>query len=480
MLLEHVKSAKPVKLGFLPAHRDVFDMDAGVREKRKIAQKLQEMDVEFADIEWLNDSGLLYDPADAPAVIEHFKKEGVDAVFPAHCTFGDERSIGRVCKALDKPILLWGARDEAPDSTGLRERDTQCGLFATSKLLRRLNLPYTYIVNSTVEDQVFQRGLDNFLRAVNVVRSMPNARIGQVDTRPGPFTTVMVNESELMERFGVETVPVALSTVIDRVKRLEDSEEVTAQVQDIQSRMNTEEIEERMLRRLAALKLTLARWAEEEKLDGIALQCWDAMQLTLDICPCFVHGEVMEMGVPVACETDIHGALSAIALQAAARCETAVFFADLTIRHPENDNSELLWHCGPFPASLAADPDERKLTGHYIIPSGPPAVGNWRIKGGNITLGRFDGDHGEYKMLLGHVRGCDGPFTRGNYVWVEVDDWPKWEETFVYGPYVHHVAGVHGKLAPALYEACKYMDVEAEAVEPTEEQIRSYLRGGEL
>ena len=24
------------------------------------------------------------------------------------------------------------------------------------------------------------------------------------------------------------------------------------------------------------------------------------------------------------------------------------FLADLTIRHPENENAELLWHCGPF------------------------------------------------------------------------------------------------------------------------------------
>jgi hypothetical protein len=27
--------------------------------------------------------------------------------------------------------------------------------------------------------------------------------------------------------------------------------------------------------------------------------------------------------------------------------------ADFTIRHPENDQAELLWHCGSFPVGIA-------------------------------------------------------------------------------------------------------------------------------
>ena len=35
------------------------------------------------------------------------------------------------------PVLLWGPRDERPDENGVRLRDSQCGLFATGKVLRR-------------------------------------------------------------------------------------------------------------------------------------------------------------------------------------------------------------------------------------------------------------------------------------------------------------------------------------------------------
>ena len=65
--------------------------------------------------------------------------------------------------------------------------------------------------------------------------------------------------------------------------------------------------------------------------------------------------------IPVVCETDIHGAITAVMLQAANMNKEPIFFSDLTMRHPENNNSELLWHCGNFPYSLKAK-DSRLLS----------------------------------------------------------------------------------------------------------------------
>jgi hypothetical protein len=42
-------------------------------------------------------------------------------------------------------------------------------------------------------------------------------------------------------------------------------------------------------------------------------------------------------------------------------------------------------------------------------------------------------------------------------MWLEVDDWVKWEKTLVEGPYIHHCAGVHGNYADVLEEVCKYI-----------------------
>ncbi len=111
----------------------------------------------------------------------------------------------------------------------------------------------------------------------------------------------------------------------------------------------------------------------------------------------------------------------------------------------------------------------------------PPALGMWPLKEGDITIGRFDGDNGLYSFLMGHAQTTSGPETMGNYVWAKVGNWPLWEERLVYGPYIHHVVGVYGKLAPALYEAAKYLDIEPDLVEPDEAEVRAFMRGqGEL
>ena len=97
----------------------------------------------------------------------------------------------------------------------------------------------------------------------------------------------------------------------------------------------------------------------------------------------------------------------------------------------------------------------------------------------DITLARFDGDHGQYNLFMGQCQGVDGPHTKGTYVWVQVGDWPRWEQTFIRGPYIHHVVGIHGRVSPVLYEACRYIDgLEPDAIEPDAPQIEAWLRGG--
>jgi L-fucose isomerase-like protein len=183
------------------------------------------------------------------------------------------------------------------------------------------------------------------------------------------------------------------------------------------------------------------------------------------------------VGIPFACEGDVHGALTSLLVQGAGLSEKTAFCADMTMRHPENDNGELLWHCGCFPPSLAVDESKRWVG----VDRGSAGVGNWEIKGGNLTIARFDADHGRYLLLIGEARGTVGPPTNWTYLWMEVNDWPRWEEKFIYGPYIHHCTVVHGRLAPVLYEACKYIPgVEPDLLDPTEEEIRAYRRGQDL
>ncbi len=474
---------KKVKIGLAPTRRNVFSVEDSLRYKALIEEKLKSWNIDFVNLDSLNKEGLLFDRLEAGRAAKIFTDAEVDAVFAPHVNFGTEDAVAKLAKEVNKPLLLWGPRDEAPLKDGSRLRDTQCGLFATSKILMRYGIPFSYIVNSRVDSPVFERGFKNFTAAARAANSFLKARIGQVSTRPGDFYTVIINEGELLERWGIETVPITLIDVEKGVLNMVKTDKrVKDEVDDFKARGVTfKDMDDDTVNRIAAMKLYLMDWAERENLSAIAFQCWDALQLALGIMPCFVDSELTAIGIPVACETDINGALTSILLQNASKVESPTFFCDLTIRHPENDNGELLWHCGPFPHELAKEKEKAFVGKHFILSSECPGTGNWEIKGGDITVSRFDGINGRYSLFMGHAKGSSGPFTLGTYVWIEVPDWPLWEEKLIYGPYIHHIVAVHDKAAYALYEATRFIQgLEPDPAQPAEEEIRAYLRGNDL
>jgi len=469
-----------VKLGIAPTRDFAFNKEEAQKYKILILDKVKQFGAEIVDINDINPEGLLFDFSDMEKVINKFQHAGVEGLFFPHVTYGTEHLVSRVSKAVGKPVLIWGPRDEVPLKDGYRPRDSQCGLFATGKVLRRCNVPFTYIVNSRIEDKVFERGYNNFMAVCSVVDAFRHIRILQIAPRPADFWSVICDEGELLEKFGIQIFPITLHDISKGVERVmkQKGQEFKESFKYIVSVMDCSKIPVEAIERIAALKTVVKEYCVREKCTAVSIQCWTAIIDMLGIMTCVANGMMNEEGIPTACESDIHGAISSILLQEAAMRTAPVFFTDITNRHPENDNAELLWHCGNFPASLARYPEKREVVYDVYQPPYCPGCGYWELKGGDITICRFDGDHGEYSLLIGEGKGVEGPKTTGTYVWFEVGDWPKWEEKIVTGPYIQHCAAIHRRVAPVLYEACKYIPgLKADPVEPAEEEIKRWLRG---
>lgn len=471
-------------LGYAPTRRFTFSKEDAMKYKQLIKEKMESfnLDIDIVDLEGINEEGLLYERSEEAAIIKKFHDAKVDAVFFPHCNFGTEDTVARVAKAIGKPVLLWGPRDEAPLEDGMRLRDTQCGLFATGKVLRRFNVKFTYITNCSVDDPIFERGFKNFIGAANVVKHFNSLRILQISTRPSDFWSVICNEGELLERFGIQIHPITLDELKQKTLKIEktDDPELLEAIQYIKATLDWSSVTEENVRRIASLKVAMKQLADETRSTAIAIQCWSTLQDIIGIMPCLANAILTDEQIPVTCETDIHGAITSIMVQAATLNIHPTFFADITVRHPDNENGELLFHCGNFPVSLSVE-EKPALNRHFLFDDHAPGTHEGEIKGGNMTLARFDGDHGEYSLFLGKAKGIEGPFTRGSYVWVEVNDWPLWEEKLVKGPYIHHSVGIHANVIPVLFEACEYIPgLTPDPVDPTEQEIRAWLRGSDL
>ncbi len=122
------------------------------------------------------------------------------------------------------------------------------------------------------------------------------------------------------------------------------------------------------------------------------------------------------------------------------------FFGEFTVRHPEDKNVELLWHCGPFayslkkPGTVAREENQRQW---------------FQVKDGKFTICRFDQDDGHYQLLNGTLESADGPYTFGTYLWARFNNLTKWERKLIDGPYIHHMAEVEGDYTWELREFCR-------------------------
>ena len=462
-----------IKLGYAPTRRSIFSAPDARKYRGLIADRLQELGIDFVDITDINEEGLLYNDEDMYKIADKFKREKIDGLFLPHCNFGTEYECARLAKELNVPVLLWGPLDERPEPDGTRLRDTQCGLFATGKVLRRFGIKFTYLTNCRLSDPVFERGLRDFMAVCNVVKTFHNIRILQISTRPFDFWTTMCNEGELLEKFNIQISPIPMPELTDEVKAAkEEKTEVETVMQYCREHMEIF-IKEKELENVAALKVAMKRLAKKYGCGAIAIQCWNQLQKELGVMPCAANALLNDEGIPVVCETDIHGAITALMVEAAGMDETRGFFADWTIRHPDIENGELLQHCGPWPVSVAKE--KAKLT--YPLAFEHPGSLTAEAKHGDVTLCRFDGDNGEYSLLLGRAKGVEGPKCMGTYLWVEVENIKRLEAKIVEGPYIHHCVGIHKDVVPVLYEACKYIGVKPDLYDPIEEEVKAYLRG---
>ncbi len=468
--------AAKIKLGYAPTRRSIFSAPAALEFRGLIADKLTELGVDFVDITDVNDEGLLFDDAGLEKIITKFKTEKVDGLFIPHANFGTEYECARLAKELGVPVLLWGPRDERPDAQGMRLRDSQCGLFATGKVLRRFKVPFTYMNNCNLSDPEFERGIRDFLAVCNVVRTFRHIRILQIGPRPFDFWSTMCNEGELLEKFNIQLSPIPLPELYQEMRKWKEEKAEVAEVVAYCKENMTCDISDMYLENVACLKVAMKHLAEKYGCNAIAIQCWNALQDEIHIMPCAANALLNEEGIPVVCETDIHGAISQLLAEAASMNERRVMFSDWTVRHPDNDNGELLQHCGPWPISVAKE----KPTICVPVAFTQNGAVSAEAKHGPMSLLRFDGDDGEYSILLGHARGIDGPWTRGTYVWVEVANLKRLEAKVVEGPYIHHVAAIHGDIVPVIYEACKYIGVKPDLYDPIEDKVQAYLHGEDV
>lgn len=443
------------RLAFCPIGKQLFSHEAALRHKQQIQGVMGNLPFECVDLEDVLQDGMVRDQSQVDAAVQYFRDKAVDALFIPHCNFGTEGAAGLIAHKLGLPTLLWGPRDGAPESDGTRQTDTLCGLFATSKVLHKLAVPFTYLPNVACTEDAWRRGMRAFAGGVQASKVLRRgARIGMIGQRIDFFWSTISNESELLEKFQIEVLPLDMVVFIEAVKKRAKQCNYRDEINQLRAQCHIEDMPDAPLAEVLAVRDVVFELAETHSLDAMTCQSFMSLPQAVGAWTVFADSLIGDH-FPFVLESDLCGAISALLLQRASLGQPA-FLTDLTTRHPQNDNAVLLWHCGA-PLSLKHPDDKLRLGRHWIIPSELSGMTHFRLKDGPITCARFDGDRGCYELAVGEGHSCAGPDTQNNYVWMEVNDWPRWERTLMEGPFMHHIGMVYNHCADALREAVKFV-----------------------
>ncbi len=461
------------RIGFVPAHRVPFSEDWAVEMRHRVLKALEpickDLDIEVVvPDKALTENGLVRDDKEAEKVIKLFKDKDVAGIIIGTMTFGDEISAITVAERMPEiPVLLFGTKEGAFTEDGNRRSDSFCGTLSISSGLYRRAIPFSFLGICFPEEEVFSKGIKDFVRTCVAVKGFVGARIGLVGPRPERFETCAVNEFPMIEQFSQRIIPISLVDIFNRADEVVDEKRVARIIDEIKESANCEWVKEETLRKSTRLEIALKEFAQEKDLSAMAVQCWSAMQEIHGISACLTMGRLTQQGIMTACEVDIHGALTMLVQHLASLKATVPHFIDWTIQHQREKDVFLAWHCGNAPMGLKARNSQIYLKSHSILGESLgrercEGTAEFQLKEGKVTLSRIVEYDGEFKMLItkGEIIPSKDKL-RGSWSWVKVSDLANLYRTLVEEGFIHHASMIHGDISDSLVEFCRFTGMEA-------------------
>ena len=226
----------------MPTRRPVFKIETARQEydiiMPIIRSQLPEY-INFVDVDDICEQGMGAVPEDIPKVVKKFKAADIDALFFPFCDFGCEEVVAGVAKQFKLPVLIWGSRDKV-STFEKREKETQCGLFAATKVLLNYGVTFSYIANCDAKSPDFVKGFEKYVRTAFILKKLRNINIAEIGDRPKDFYSVIHNQQSLIENFNITVKPIALNAVKTLVFEILDKndDEFTNYYNDFRSRMD--------------------------------------------------------------------------------------------------------------------------------------------------------------------------------------------------------------------------------------------------
>ena len=389
-------------------------------------------------------------------------RDRIDGIIVSLPNFGFEIGIINAISVADLhvPVLVQACDDENDKVDLDSRRDAFCGKISVCNNLYQYGIPFTDTTLHTysIYSDLLAKDINRFAAVCRVVNGLKHARIGQIGTRPLGFNTCRASE-KLLQASGITVVPADLSEILYAAEAIEDSDtDLLRQMEKVAGYAEVPESYREKLRLQCKFGVAVNRWVEANQVDAVAIQCWDSLEQNFGCAACVTMSMLSEAGIPAACETDIAGAVSMLALTLASKEPSAI--ADWNNNFAENRNKCVCTHCGNFPKSFIGNDNLRLgplgVLGRTLGKINACGAVYAKVSAGDFTFFRISTDDtkGMIKAYVGEGKMTDDPYGMdGCIVVTEVPELQKLMKYICKNGFEHHVALVRADVAGVIEEA---------------------------
>ena len=418
--------------------------------------------------------------------LEDIKKAGCNALVVYLGNFGPEISETLLAKHFDGPSMFIAAAEETSANGGLVQGrgDAYCGMLNASYNLKLRNVRAyipEYPIGTADECADMIHEFAPIARAIIAVRDLKIISFGP---RPQNFLACNAPIKQLYN-LGVEIEENSELDLFEAYNKHAGDPRIPDVAKDMAEELGAGNKKPEVLEKLAQYEITLLDWVEAhkgyKKYVTIAGKCWPAFQTQFGFVPCYVNSRLTKMGIPVACEVDIYGALSAFIgtvvsndavtlLDINNTVPADIYGEDIKGKFNYTSNEVFMgFHCGNTASTKLTFCEMRNQM--IMARSLPVEVTNGTLEGdivpGDITFFRLQSTsdaqirayiaQGEVLPVATRSFGAIGIFAIP-----EMDRF--YRHVLIEKNYPHHGAVAFGHFGKALYEVFKYLGVPADEI----------------
>lgn len=468
-----------IKIGIVAVSRNCFPMSLSDKRRNAVVNEAKKQNFDIVEIKTVVENEV-----HAMKALTEAYDLNVDALVIYLGNFGPEGPETLLAQKFNGPVMFAAAAEEDNNDLINDRGDAYCGMLNASYNLGLRGIK-AYIPEYPVglpSDIVSM--IKDFSSIAKVLIGIKKFKIFSFGPRPFDFVACNAPIKPLYD-LGVEIQENSELDLFEAFNAHKDDPRIPEIVKDMSNELGAGNKHEGILPKLAQYEITLLDWAENNKgaseYFAFANKCWPAFQTQFGFVPCYVNSRLTGRGIPVACETDIYGALSEYIITLAT--DKAATLLDINNTVPKNiynQNKEAFgkfelndlfmgFHCGNTPSCYInnAEMKHQLIMKRSLEPDTEPDITRGTLEGsivnGDVTLFRLQSTADcKLKSYIaeGEVINTD-PKSFGAIGIFAVDEMARfYRHVLIQKRFPHHAGIAFKHTGKILFEVMKILDIK--------------------